>query len=194
MGLLKKTALADPLAAGVASGFSSAGDITFLPGWHTALTYSLQLYFDFSGYSDMAIGLARMFNIVFPLNFNSPFKAGSIIEFWQRWHMSLTRFLTLYLYNRIALAIVRSRTARGLRVTRKAQATIGGFLSIIVVPTFVTMTLIGVWHGAGLQFVVFGLLHAVYLSINHAWRIFRPIAKRTQSGGPVDTLGISRVF
>ena len=150
IGLFKKTVFADPLAFSVAQGFSHTGDITFLSGWHTALTYSLQLYFDFSGYSDMAIGLARMFNVAFPLNFDSPFKSPSIIEFWQRWHMTLTRFLNLYLYNWIALAVVRSRTARGLGITRKAQATIGGFLSMIIVPTFITMVLIGIWHGAGL--------------------------------------------
>jgi alginate O-acetyltransferase complex protein AlgI len=189
IGLFKKTVLADPLSAGVADGFSRSGDIALLPGWHAVLTYSLQLYFDFSGYSDMAIGLARMFNISFPLNFNSPFKSPSVIEFWQRWHMTLTRFLNLYLYNWIALAVVRSRTARGLGITRRAQATIGGFFSMIVIPTFVTMTLIGIWHGAGLQFAVFGLLHAVYLSINHAWRIFRPAASRVQSGTPLGTLG-----
>ena len=189
IGLFKKTVLADPLSAGVADGFSRSGDIALLPGWHAVLTYSLQLYFDFSGYSDMAIGLARMFNISFPVNFNSPFKSPSIIEFWQRWHMTLTRFLNLYLYNWIALAIVRARTARRLGITRRAQATIGGFLSMIVVPTFITMTLIGIWHGPGLQFAVFGLLHAVYLSINHAWRIFRPAAAQVQSGTLLSTLG-----
>jgi alginate O-acetyltransferase complex protein AlgI len=189
IGLFKKTVFADPLADGVTVGFSHSGDITLLSGWHAALTYSLQLYFDFSGYSDMAIGLARMFNVSFPLNFDSPFKAPSIIEFWQRWHMTLTRFLTLYLYNRIALAVVRSRDARGLGITRKAQATIGGFLSMIALPTFVTMTLIGIWHGAGFQFAIFGLLHAAYLSINHAWRIFRPIASRGPFGTLLSTVG-----
>jgi D-alanyl-lipoteichoic acid acyltransferase DltB (MBOAT superfamily) len=188
IGLFKKTVFADPLAVGVAQGFSHAGDVTFLSGWHTALTYSLQLYFDFSGYSDMAIGLARMFNVSFPLNFDSPFKSPSIIEFWQRWHMTLTRFLNLYLYNWIALAVVRSRTERGLGITRKAQATLDGFLSMIIVPTFITMALIGIWHGAGLQFVVFGLLHGVYLSINHAWRIFWPVASRRRSGALLSVL------
>jgi hypothetical protein len=84
---------------------------------------------------------------------------------------------------------VRARAARRLGITRRAQATIGGFLSMIVVPTFITMTLIGIWHGAGLQFAVFGLLHAVYLSINHAWRIFRPAAAQVQSGTLLRTLG-----
>ena len=136
----------------------------------------------------MAIGLARMLNVIFPQNFDSPFKSPSIIEFWQRWHMTLTRFINLYLYNWIALAIVRSRTTRGLGINRKAQATPSGFLSMIVVPTFITMSLIGIWHGAGLQFAVFGLLHSVFLVINHAWRVFRPIATRTKAGTMLGTL------
>ncbi|MBV9250274.1 MAG: MBOAT family protein, partial [Acetobacteraceae bacterium] len=106
-GLLKKTLLADPLAAVVGAGFADPESLTLLPAWQAALSYSLQLYFDFSGYSDMAIGLARMFNIRFPLNFNSPYKAESVIDYWQRWHMTLTRWLTLYLYNPMALSIAR---------------------------------------------------------------------------------------
>jgi D-alanyl-lipoteichoic acid acyltransferase DltB (MBOAT superfamily) len=144
----------------------------FIGAWHLALAYSLQLYFDFSGYSDMAIGLARMFNVQFPLNFNSPFKATSIIDFWQRWHMTLTRFLTLYIYNPIALAVTRRRVARGMGATRQAHATLGGYSSMVLFPTMSTMALAGIWHGAGLQFLIFGMLHGTYLSINHAWRIF----------------------
>jgi alginate O-acetyltransferase complex protein AlgI len=188
IGLFKKTVLADPLSAGVGEAFSHSGDLSLLASWHGALTYTLQLYFDFSGYSDMAIGLARMFNVTFPQNFDSPFKSPSIIEFWQRWHMTLTRFINLYLYNWIALAIVRSRTMRGLGINRKAQATLSGFLSMIFVPTFITMSLIGIWHGAGLQFAVFGLLHSAFLVINHAWRVFRPIATRTEAGTMLGTL------
>jgi D-alanyl-lipoteichoic acid acyltransferase DltB (MBOAT superfamily) len=141
--------------------------------WLTALAYSLQIYFDFSGYSDMAIGLAFMFNIRFPLNFNSPYKARSIIDFWQRWHMTLTRYLTLYLYNPMAIWIARRRAARGLPISSGA-GTVKGFFGMIAVPIFITMTLAGIWHGAGFQFLVFGLLHGAYLTINHAWRTFRP--------------------
>jgi D-alanyl-lipoteichoic acid acyltransferase DltB (MBOAT superfamily) len=174
IGLLKKCLLADPTGAIVPAGFAQAGALPMFEAWHVALSYSLQLYFDFSGYSDMAIGLAFMFNIRFPLNFNSPYKAASVIDYWQRWHMTLTRYLNLYLYNPIALWITRRRLTKGLKTTRKAYATVGGFSAMVLFPTFVTMTLAGIWHGAGLQFVIFGLLHALYLSINHACRIFAP--------------------
>ncbi|HEX5328002.1 MAG TPA: MBOAT family O-acyltransferase, partial [Acetobacteraceae bacterium] len=93
IGLLKKCLLADPLAAIVAAGFGDPGALALAGAWQAALSYSLQLYFDFSGYSDMAIGLARMFNLRFPANFNSPYKAQSVIDYWQRWHMTLTRYL-----------------------------------------------------------------------------------------------------
>ncbi len=174
LGMLKKCLLADPIGAIVPGGFAHAAELPLFTAWHVALAYSLQLYFDFSGYSDMAIGLARMFNLRFPLNFNSPYKAASVIDYWQRWHMTLTRYLMAYLYNPIALTIARRRIARGQRVSRAVYATPGGFASLVLVPVFVTMTIAGVWHGAGTQFLVFGLLHAVYLSVNHAWRILRP--------------------
>ena len=174
IGLAKKCLLADPLSAGVAAGFAAAPNLPLLAAWGTALSYALQLYFDFSGYSDMAIGLARMFNVRFPLNFDSPYKATSIIEHWQRWHMTLTRYLTFYLYSPQALTIRRWRSSRRLGITRDALATPGGFASMVMLPTTITMALAGVWHGAGLQFLVFGLLHSAYLTINHAWRIFLP--------------------
>lgn len=174
IGLVKKCVLADPLAAGIAVSFGDAQHLQLLAAWDAALAYSLQLYFDFSGYSDMAIGIARMFNVRFPLNFNSPFKAASIIDYWQRWHMTLTRYLGLYLYNPIGMAVMRRRTARGLEVTRQAQATPRGFATMVAFPTFVTMGIAGVWHGAGLQYLLFGLLHAAYLTVNHAWRILCP--------------------
>jgi alginate O-acetyltransferase complex protein AlgI len=176
IGLLKKCLLADPISAAVAPGFADPTSLTLFASWHVALCYSLQLYFDFSGYSDMAIGLARMFNVRFPLNFNSPYKAQSVIEYWQRWHMTLTRYLNLYLYNPIALAVTRHRQARGLPVNRAAHATPQGFAAMVLTPTFVTMILAGIWHGSGLTFLVFGLLHALYISVNHAWRILRPRA------------------
>jgi D-alanyl-lipoteichoic acid acyltransferase DltB (MBOAT superfamily) len=173
MGLVKKCLLADPLSATVIAGLGNIHHLSMLSAWNVALSYSLQLYFDFSGYSDMAIGLARMFNIHFPLNFNSPYKAASIIDHWQRWHMTLSRYLRLYLYNPISLAVTRWRVAHGLGITRNAQATFGGFVTMMLVPTLITMLLAGIWHGAGLQFVIFGLLHGTYLTINHAFRIFR---------------------
>ena len=175
IGLAKKTLFADQLSPIAIAGFAHPGQTALLPAWQAALAYSLQLYFDFSGYSDMAIGIARMFNVRFPANFNSPYKAQSVIEYWQRWHLTLSRYLTLYLYNPIALRVARGRAARGRPSGRNLG--LGGFAATVLFPTIITMTFAGVWHGSGLTFLVFGLLHAVYLSVNHAWRIFRP-AKR----------------
>jgi alginate O-acetyltransferase complex protein AlgI len=174
IGLLKKCLLADPLAVTVAAGFAHPHELALFGAWQAATSYSLQLYFDFSGYSDMAIGIARMFNLRFPANFNSPYKSQSVIEYWQRWHMTLTRYLMMYLYNPIALCVTRRRVARGLAVNRQGQATAGGFAAMVLVPTWITLGLAGVWHGSGATFLVFGLLHAAYLSVNHAWRLFRP--------------------
>ncbi|MDR3439931.1 MBOAT family O-acyltransferase [Telmatospirillum sp.] len=171
IGLFKKTILADPLSADIAVGFSHPESLSLIASWDIIISYSLQLYFDFSGYSDMAIGLARMFNVRFPLNFDSPLKSQNVVEFWQRWHMTLTRYLNLYLYNPVSLAVVRWRAQRKLGTNRTAQATFGGFLSMIALPTFVTMILIGIWHGAGVQFLIFGLLHAIYITFNNAKRI-----------------------
>jgi alginate O-acetyltransferase complex protein AlgI len=177
-GLAKKTLLADMVAINVGWGFEHTGQVQFFTAWKATLSYSLQLYFDFSGYTDMAIGLARMFSIRFPLNFNSPYKARSVIEYWQRWHMTLTRYLTRYIYNPMALWLMHVVSARrrlqGIRMTRMDR-----FLSMMLVPVITTMTIAGVWHGAGLQFLVFGLLHGIYLSVNHAWRFFR-----TPAGSP----------
>jgi len=172
IGMFKKVLLADSIAVYASPGFANTESLTLFGAWGAALSYSLQLYFDFSGYSDMAVGIARMCNVQFPLNFNSPYKATNIIDFWQRWHMTLTRYLNLYLYNPVALWITRRRVARGLSVSRKAMANPTVFASMVALPLFFTMTLAGVWHGAGSQFVIFGLLHAIYLTINHAWRLF----------------------
>ena len=177
IGLAKKCLLADPLSAAVGSGFAAASGLPLLAAWNAALCYSLQLYFDFSGYSDMAIGLARMFNVQFPLNFNSPYKATSIIEHWQRWHMTLSRYLALYLYNPIAMPITRWRADRGLGITKAARETPGGFAAMVMFPTMTTMGLAGIWHGAGLHFFIFGLLHGTYLTINHLMRIVLPHAR-----------------
>ncbi len=121
--------------------------------WGSALAYTCQLYFDFSGYSDMAIGAARCFGIRFPANFNSPYKAGSIIEFWRRWHMTLSRFLRDYLY------IPLGGNRRGA-LRRYANL-------------MLTMLLGGLWHGAAWTFVIWGGLHGLYLMVNHAWAKLR---------------------
>ncbi len=174
IGLAKKVLIADPLSSVVTAGYAHVAKIDMLHGWITILSYSMQLYFDFSGYSDMAIGLAAMVGFRFPLNFNSPYKSRSIVEFWQRWHMTLSRYLNLLLFNPVALMITRSRMRRGLKVSSKAMKDPKVFAAMLVVPTFYTMFLAGIWHGAGLQYIVYGLLHVVYLTTNHAWRIFGP--------------------
>jgi alginate O-acetyltransferase complex protein AlgI len=174
IGLAKKVLLADPLAEVVSVGFAHPNDFRMFATWSYALAYSLQLYFDFSGYSDMAIGLAYMFGIRFPTNFNSPYKSQNIIDFWQRWHTTLTRYLTLLLYNPLALRITRYRMGAGQGISQRENRRLSVFASQIMVPIFYTMGLAGIWHGAGLQYLVFGLMHGMYLTINHAWRMFGP--------------------
>lgn len=174
IGLLKKVVFADPLSSWVAEGYAHTNGIGWMAAWNVALCYSLQLYFDFSGYSDMAVGLARTINIHFPRNFESPYKAQNVIEYWQRWHITLTKFLTSYVYTPIAMSAMRWRIRRRLGVNRTAQQTAGGFLTMIAAPLVVTMGLAGVWHGSGVTFLIFGLLHALYLCVNHAIRVFHP--------------------
>ena len=153
IGLFKKVVFADNLALVASPIFAEAElghSINLVDAWTATLAYSLQLYFDFSGYSDMAIGLARMFGIRLPENFNSPYKANSIIDFWRRWHITLSNFLRDYLY--IALGGNRNGSIR-------RYINIG-----------ITMLLGGLWHGAGWNFVFWGGLHGLFLIANHLWR------------------------
>jgi alginate O-acetyltransferase complex protein AlgI len=185
LGLAKKCILADSLGPHADSAFAASRTLGIQAAWLGIILYSLQLYFDFSGYSDMAIGLARMFSIRFPMNFNSPYKAANITEFWQRWNMTLTRYLTLYLYNPISLAVNRRRLRVGRKVSQKAARTLPGFLSMVAWPTMATMFLVGIWHGAGLQYIIFGTMHGAYLTADHLWRLVRPQRKadpRTSAG------------
>ncbi len=191
MGLGKKVLIADKLASSADITFRNAGSLSAVNAWTGLIVYSMQLYFDFSGYSDMAIGLARIFSIRFPLNFDSPYKATSVTEYWQRWHMTLTRYITLYLYNPILLSVQRRRLQKGKKTSRKSLATFGGFTAMVAYPTMLTMLLTGIWHGAGLQFIVFGLIHGVYLVANQAWRHFR---QRAHNAPPVPKpAGITRI-
>jgi alginate O-acetyltransferase complex protein AlgI len=173
IGLAKKVLLADSVAPSVELGFASVQHLSALQSWSAALGYSMQLYFDFSGYSDMAIGLGIMFAIRLPLNFNSPYQSLSIIDFWQRWHITLTRYVTLLIYNPLAVWVARARQRAALPMNRRAAATPLGFLALIAFPTFTTVLIAGIWHGAGLPFVLYGILHGIYLTANHAWRVFR---------------------
>jgi len=152
-GLFKKVVIADTLALYASPVFQAADSglsVTTMEAWGGALAYTLQLYFDFCGYSDMAIGLARLFGIRLPLNFFSPYKAVDIIDFWRRWHMTLSRFLRDYVY--IPLGGNRHGPLRRY------------------INLFLTMLLGGIWHGAGWTFVVWGLMHGSFLILNHAWR------------------------
>jgi D-alanyl-lipoteichoic acid acyltransferase DltB (MBOAT superfamily) len=181
LGLSKKVLIADRFGPVADALYAQPSAYGMAATWIGVLCYAIQLYFDFSGYSDMALGLARMFSIRFPFNFNSPYKARNIIDFWARWHMTLTRWLTAYLYNPISLSINRRRMALGKPISKKAAKTLSGFLELVAFPTLLTIFLAGVWHGAGLQFIVFGVLHGIYLTINHAWRLFasgRPALQR----------------
>ena len=160
IGLFKKTCLADGIQPLVGPAFGP-GSPTFDQAWIGALAYTFQLYFDFSGYSDMAIGISLMFGIFLPLNFNSPYKAVSIVDFWRRWHMTLSQFLRDYLY----ISLGGNRRGPAWRY----------------VNLMITMLLGGLWHGAAWTFVVWGALHGTYLCINHAWNRFGPeVAARWQ--------------
>jgi alginate O-acetyltransferase complex protein AlgI len=152
IGLAKKVLLADSFATLARPVFDSASVAPpdFVSAWGATLSYTFQIYFDFSGYSDMALGLALMFGIRLPVNFLSPYRSTSIIDFWRSWHMTLSRFLRDYLYF-------------PLGGNRKGK--VRRYLNLIVV-----MTVGGLWHGAGWTFVLWGLLHGIYLLINHAWR------------------------
>jgi alginate O-acetyltransferase complex protein AlgI len=176
-GLFKKVFLADNVAAVVSPIYdhaASGSGISLVPAWAAAIGFTLQIYFDFSGYTDMALGLARFFGIRLPQNFNSPLKASNIIEFWLRWHMTLTRFLTAYVYNPLTLWLTRRRMAKGRAVLAGRNTTIGAFFYLMTIPLLLTMLISGLWHGAGYGFIVWGGLHGVYLTINHAWRLIRP--------------------
>jgi alginate O-acetyltransferase complex protein AlgI len=184
-GLFKKVVLADSIAPYVTALYERAGadgTLSLLPAWLAAVGFTLQIYFDFSGYTDMALGLARCFGIRLPPNFDSPLRATSIIDYWLRWHMTLTRFLTAYIYSPLALALTRRRAQRGLPVLSGRNSTPGAFISLLMFPTLLTMLVSGFWHGAGYLFILWGLLHGVYLSINHAWRLVGPRLWRDRSG------------
>ena len=155
-GLAKKVLIADSFSKYSTIVFNGAGDgqyLNFLITWTGALSYTFQIYFDFSGYSDMAVGISRMFNIKLPLNFNSPYRATSIIDFWRRWHITLSNFLKDYLY----IPLGGGRRGELRRYTN----------------LLVTMLLGGMWHGANWTFLVWGGLHGFFLAINHFWNYLK---------------------
>ncbi len=178
VGLFKKTVIANGIAGYVAPIYADAAagqPVTLAYAWAAAIGFTLQLYFDFSGYSEMALGLARMVGIRLPMNFNSPLKSSSIIEYWTRWHITLTRFLTAYLYTPMVMALTRRRMTRRQKIVAGHRTTVEAFLVLVALPTVITMFLAGVWHGAGNQYLIVGLLYGAYIVINHAWRMYRPL-------------------
>jgi D-alanyl-lipoteichoic acid acyltransferase DltB (MBOAT superfamily) len=152
IGLFKKVIVADTLSVWASAGFDDATALPFFAAWCTSLCYTLQLYFDFSGYTDMALGAGLMFNIRLPHNFRSPYKATNIIDYWNRWHLTLTRFITTYIYTPIVRAI-------GRMTFNKAM-----------LATLVTMFISGLWHGAAWTFVIWGLMHGVAIVCAHFWK------------------------
>jgi D-alanyl-lipoteichoic acid acyltransferase DltB (MBOAT superfamily) len=152
IGLFKKVVIADSFAEIATEGFDKAEILGFMEAWATSLAYTFQLYFDFSGYTDMAIGAALLFNIKLPINFNSPYKATSIQDFWRRWHITLSKFLKDYIY------IPLGGNRKGSFKT-----------STNLMATFI---LGGIWHGAGWTFVFWGFLHGVALVVNRIWQNF----------------------
>jgi len=174
-GLFKKVVLADHIAAYTTPIYEAgaAGHaVSLVPAWTAAVGFTLQIYFDFSGYSDMAVGLARCFGVRLPANFDSPLKATNIIDFWLRWHITLTRFLTAYLYNPLVLRLTRRRLARGLPPFGGRNTSLSAFVQLLALPTLLTMFVSGVWHGAGFLFMAWGLLHGAYLVVDHGWRTY----------------------
>lgn len=150
IGLAKKVIIADSIASFANAGFDMMESLNFVEAWLTSVSYTLQLYFDFSGYCDMAIGIGLMFNILLPINFNSPYKSTNIQEFWQKWHMTLGRFLANYLY--IPLGGNRKGEKRTL-------------LNLLIV-----FLVSGIWHGAGWNFIIWGMLHGICILIHRIWK------------------------
>ena len=149
IGLFKKVVIADTFAVWATAGFDTATTLSLFEAWATSLSYTFQLYFDFSGYTDMAIGAALLFNIKLPINFNSPYKATNIQDFWRRWHITLSRFLRNYVY----IPLGGNRKGEFRTYTN-------------LMATFI---LGGIWHGAGWTFIFWGFLHGIALVINRAW-------------------------
>ena len=170
MGVFKKTMIADPIARAIDPIYAAAaaGDpLSAAMAWTAMIGYTLQIYFDFSGYCDMAIGLGLMLGVRLPVNFNSPYKARSIIDFWRRWHITLSNFLRDYVY----IPLGGNRGSEFFRLRN----------------IFLTMLIGGIWHGAAWTFIVWGALHAAAITANHAARSFLP--KLNNINGPLGTAG-----
>jgi alginate O-acetyltransferase complex protein AlgI len=152
MGLAKKIVLADSFGRLADAGYAAPASLSMLEAWGSSLSYSLQLYYDFSGYSDIAMASAMLLGISFPANFNSPYRARSIIEFWQRWHITLSNFITTYLYTPIVRSFAKPTFPAAMFAT------------------FSAMLIAGIWHGSTWNFAVFGMLHGAALVVAQMWK------------------------
>jgi D-alanyl-lipoteichoic acid acyltransferase DltB (MBOAT superfamily) len=152
IGLFKKVVIADTFAIWATNGFDIATTLNLFEAWVTSLSYTFQLYFDFSGYTDMAIGVALLFNIRLPINFNSPYKSTGMIDFWQRWHITLSNFITTYIYTPLIRSFERLTFHKAMFAT------------------VITFLIAGLWHGASWMFVIFGGLHGLGIVVNHYWQ------------------------
>lgn len=174
IGLFKKVIMADGISRYVSPVFDlHYANLSMLEAWVGALSYTLQLYFDFSAYSDMAYGISYMFGIILPINFNSPYKSISIIEFWRRWHITLSTFLRDYLY----IPLGGNRNGGTQR-----------YINLLI-----TMVLGGLWHGASWTFIIWGGLHGIYLVLNHGIRKVlgdRKIAAISVAGWALTMFGV----
>jgi len=177
IGLFKKVVIADTFAIWATDGFDNALSLNFFEGWATSLSYTLQLYFDFSGYTDMAVGAALLFNIKLPINFNSPYKSTSIIEFWQRWHITLSQFITSYIFVPL------------VKLFKKPTFT------SMMMAIFIATLISGLWHGASWTFIAYGALHGIALVINHIYKKYKlPMSKFWGWFLTINFVNISFVF
>lgn len=166
MGLFKKVVLADSIAPYASTAFDAAATgapLGALNAWIGATAYTLQLYFDFSGYSDMALGVALALGLLLPFNFNSPLRATSMVDFWRRWHITMTRFFTNYVYTPITMRLMR-------RAARRDSSEPVRILTVLSLPILVTFLFVGLWHGAGWGFVLWGAIQGGALAVNLVWR------------------------
>lgn len=165
LGLFKKVIFADGMSIYASAAFDAAENSVILSiyeAWLGSLAYTMQLYFDFSGYSDMALGLAIMFGFKLPVNFYSPYKATNIADFWRRWHITLSRMIREYLWDPISLTMTRI-------AVRSQFGFLRFFIATSLAPTLFTFFWIGLWHGAGWNFIVFGMLHGTYITTYNLW-------------------------
>ena len=164
-GLAKKVLIADNIAFYVDQYFNSISALDnafgFIAAWCATIGYTLQIYFDFSGYSDMALGLGLLFFFRLPINFNSPFQAKNMIDYWQRWHMTLTGYIGRYVFTPLALSYHRKSIAKGTAIK---------WIYNVVAPNIIVFGVIGLWHGSSWNYVFWGIFHGLLLVINQTWR------------------------